>query len=406
MKFRMGVIGYGKRGSSVTREILLRMKDVQVIAICDSYEDRVREGIADVGKKEGKPANGYTDYREMLEKEALDGVYIAAAWEYHAEIALEAMRRGVPVALEVGGAYSIESLWRMVRTQEETGTPVMLMENCCFGKDELLVTSMVRGGVFGEIVHCHGAYGHYLCEEIAGGDRNRHYRLRNYLTRNCENYPTHELGPIAKILNINRGNRMVSLVSVASRAAGMEEYIRQHAEEYPELVGKNFRQGDIVNTVITCADGSTISLRLDTTLPRSYSRELTVRGTKGMYEQSNNYVFLAGDEEGWEPAEHYRKYNNNAAAYEERYLPPVWKNITQEQIEAGHGGMDAIEFRVFADCLRNGEEFPIDVYDAAAWMSITALSEASVAAGGMPQSVPDFTNGKWTRRAPRDVTQI
>ena len=79
MKFRMGVIGYGKRGSSVTREILLRMKDVQVIAICDSYEDRVREGQADVEKKEGKPANGYTDYREMLEKEALDGVYIAAA---------------------------------------------------------------------------------------------------------------------------------------------------------------------------------------------------------------------------------------------------------------------------------------------------------------------------------------
>ena len=124
MKFRMGVIGYGKRGSSVTREILLRMKDVQVIAICDSYEDRVREGQADVEKKEGKPANGYVDYREMLEKEPLDGVYIAAAWEYHAEIALEAMRRGVPVALEVGGAYSIESLWRMVRTQEETGTPL------------------------------------------------------------------------------------------------------------------------------------------------------------------------------------------------------------------------------------------------------------------------------------------
>ncbi len=189
MKFRMGVIGYGKRGSSVTREILFRMKDVQVTAICDSYEDRVREGQADVAKKEGKPANGYADYREMLEKEPLDGVYIAAAWEYHAEIALEAMRRGVPVALEVGGAYSIESLWRMVRTQEETGTPVMLMENCCFGKDELLVTSMVRGGVLGEIVHCHGAYAHFLGDEILMGGKERHYRLRNYMRRNCENYP-------------------------------------------------------------------------------------------------------------------------------------------------------------------------------------------------------------------------
>ena len=405
-KLKFGVIGYGQRGEGITKGILLKMPDVEIAAVCDEYGDRTEKAQNDAENATGKRPAGSTDYRELLKNKDLDGVYIATSWETHVSIAIDALKAGIPVALEVGGAYSTEELWDMVRTQETTGTPVMFVVFCCVGKDELLATSMVRKGLLGQIVHCHGAYGHYLCEEIAGGDRNRHYRLRNYLTRNCENYPTHELGPIAKILNINRGNRMVSLVSVASRAAGMEEYIRQHAEEYPELVGKNFRQGDIVNTVITCADGSTISLRLDTTLPRSYSRELTVRGTKGMYEQSNNYVFLAGDKEDWEPAEHYRKYNNNAAAYEERYLPPVWKNITQEQIEAGHGGMDAIEFRVFTDCLRNGEEFPIDVYDAAAWMSITALSEASVAAGGIPQSVPDFTNGKWTRRAPRDVTQI
>lgn len=406
MKFRMGVIGYGKRGSSVTREILLRMKDVQVIAICDSYEDRVREGIADVGKKEGKPANGYADYREMLEKEPLDGVYIAAAWEYHAEIALEAMRRGVPVALEVGGAYSIESLWRMVRTQEETGTPVMLMENCCFGKDELLVTSMVRGGVFGEIVHCHGAYAHFLGDEILMGGKERHYRLRNYMRRNCENYPTHELSPIAKILNINRGNQMVSLVSVASRAAGLEAYAKSHPEKYGDLIGTNFAQGDIVNTIITCADGSTVSLRLDTTLPRFYSREFTVRGTKGLYEQGNNYVYLTDEPEVWETVEQYGKYGNNAAKYEEDYLPPVWRNITSEDTEAGHGGMDAVEFRVFVDCLKAGKPMPIDIYDAAAWMCVSVLSEASIAQGGAPQAIPDFTDGKWVLREPMDVVEL
>lgn len=403
---KIGVIGCGQRGKQMVRDVLLSMPELDIIAICDEYEDKMLRVAENIENKRGTRPLMTKNYRDVLALENIDVVYVATSWETHVEIAIDALKKGIPTALEVGGAYSIESLWNLVRTQEQTDTPLMFMENCCFAKDELLAASMARHGVFGEIVHCHGCYGHYLAEEVASGNEKHHYRLRNYLTRNCENYPTHELGPIAKILNVNRGNRMVSLVSVASKAAGMDEYIRANAEKYPELVGKRFMQGDIVNTIITCADGSTISLRLDTTLPRHYSRELTVRGTKGMYEQSNNYVHLSGEDEGWEPYDHYKKYGNNAADYEEKYLPAVWKNITKEQLEAGHGGMDAVMFGEFIACLREHRPMPIDVYDAAAWMCITALSEASVAQGGLPQAIPDFTCGMWTRREPRDVIDL
>lgn len=403
---KIGVIGCGQRGKQMVRDVLLSMPELDIIAICDEYEDKMLRVAENIENKRGVRPLMTKNYHDVLALENIEVVYVATSWETHVEIAIDALKKGIPTALEVGGAYSIESLWNLVRTQEQTDTPLMFMENCCFAKDELLATSMARHGVFGEIVHCHGCYGHYLAEEIASGNEKHHYRLRNYLTRNCENYPTHELGPIAKILNINRGNRMVSLVSVASKAAGMDEYIRANAEKYPELVGKRFMQGDIVNTVITCADGSTISLRLDTTLPRHYSREFTVRGTKGMYEQSNNYVHLSGEDEGWESYDHYKKYGNNATDYEEKYLPAVWKNITKEQLEAGHGGMDAVMFGEFISCLREHRPMPIDVYDAAAWMCITALSEASVAQGGMPQAIPDFTCGMWTRREPRDVIEL
>jgi predicted dehydrogenase len=331
---------------------------------------------------------------------------VSSYWETHVEVAIDAMRAGIPVALEVGGAYCVEKLWEMVRVQESTGVPLMMMENCCFGKTELLGTSLLRNGLLGELVHAHGCYGHYLCEEIAKGDIDRHYRLRNYMKRNCENYPTHELGPIAKALGINRGNQMISLVSVSSKAVGMKDYISRNADKYPDLVGKEFRQGDIVNTIITCADGSTITLRLDTTLPRSYAREFTLRGTRGLYEQATNSVFLHTDEEMWETDEYYRKANNNASRFEADYLPEVWKNITPEDIESGHGGMDGVEFRVFVDALKNGEEMPIDVYDAASWMVITCLSEASIANGGMPIDIPDFTNGRWILREPKDVVPL
>lgn len=405
MKIRFGVIGFGARGEGITRNVLLNNPDIEITAVCDEYSDRAEKGAEAVLERSGKRPVSETDYHALLAHKDLDAVYIATSWETHIAVAVDALKAGIPVALEVGGSYSVEELWELVHTREKTGTPLMFMENCCFGKDELLATSLVRHGLFGEVVHCHGAYAHCLCDEIANGDINRHYRLRNYLTRNGENYPTHELGPIAKILGINRGNRMVSLVSVASRAAGMEDYIARNADKYPTLVGKKFRQGDIVNTIITCADGSTISLRLDTTLPRSYSRELTVRGTRGMYEQGTDSVYLAGDPEGWEPAKFCREYGFNSDKYAE-YLPPVWRSVSEEDLNAGHGGMDAIEFRVFVDCLKNGKEFPIDVYDAAAWMCITPLSEMSVALGGMPQGIPDFTNGMWTRRPLTDVVEL
>ena len=188
-KLNFGVVGYGCRGSSLTKSILLNMEDVAVAAVCDAYPDRTEQAMNDVEQKSGKRPFGTTDYTELLSHGGLDAVLVAAAWEMHVEIAVEALKRGIPVALEEGGAYNLESLWEMVRTQERTGTPLMLMENCCFGRQELLATSLVRHGLLGEIVHCHGCYGHFLGDEIAGWLKNRHSRLRNYLLRHCANYP-------------------------------------------------------------------------------------------------------------------------------------------------------------------------------------------------------------------------
>jgi predicted dehydrogenase len=208
----MGVIGLGQRGFGLLKGVLLKMEDVEVVAVCDEYEDRVERAAQKVEECGFRRPFTTCNYRDLLACAGVEAVYVATSWETHVEIGTEAMERGIPVALEVGGAYSLQSLWDMVHTQERTGTPLMLMENCCFGKSELLATSMARRGLFGEIAHCHGAYAHYLADEVAKGEEIRHYRLRNYLTRNCENYPTHELGPIAKLLDINRGNRMLSLV--------------------------------------------------------------------------------------------------------------------------------------------------------------------------------------------------
>lgn len=397
-------IGCSKRALTDIK-CVLNAGGTEVVAVCDVYPDRCDEAgdvVAEFGRK---IPDKYTDYRDVISRQDVDAVIICTSWETHIKIAIEAMKAGKAVGMEVGGAETLEECAELVETWEKTQVPFMFLENCCYGKIEMLVRNMVRDGLFGEIVHCHGAYAHDLREEVGTGREKRHYRLNHYLNDNCENYPTHDLGPIAKILDINRGNRMVRLVSMASKAAGMKKYISDRADswENKELIGKDFAQGDIVETLITCANGETISLKLDTTLPRSYSREFTVRGTNGMYEENTNSVFFDGDEECFDAPEHYEKVFNNARKYEEKYLPDYWKNMTKEMEEMGHGGMDCFVFNAFLDALRNNKPMPIDVYDAASWMSISALSRISISEGNIPVDIPDFTDGKWKTRERLDV---
>ncbi len=408
-KVKLAVIGLGARGGSMLKSVILKFEDIEVTAVCDLYADRVEDAALLVSETKGNTPFGTTDYKEVLARDDVEIVYVATAWESHVEIATAALKAGKATGLEVGGAYSIRELEELVSARETTGTPFMLMENCCYNDNELFATAAVRAGVLGRIVHCSGAYGHDLRSEISNGNIKRHYRLRNYTSRNAENYPTHELGPIARILNINRGNRMVSLVSVASGAYGMAQYVKDHpelVEKDPTLADREWKQGDIVTTVITCQNGETILLKLDTTLPRSYSRELSVRGTKGYYNQDTNTLYLDGMKEFWKNSQYLDAYRDNAKEYYDAYMPDFWNNMTEEAKKSGHGGMDGIMFREFINAYKEGREMPIDVYDCASWMCITALSAQSIAMGGMPQPIPDFTNGKWLIREPKDVVEL
>lgn len=399
------VIGLGNRGFGLICGVLLKNPDIEIVSVCDVYEDRVARAIEKIQVSGGDP-KGFTDFKDALSVQGLDAVFIFSDWSTHTEIAVYAMKKGIAVASEVGCEYTLDNCYRLIKAQEETGAPYMFVENCCWGKDELLATSMARKNLFGTIVHCSGAYAHDLRNEIAYGHVTRHYRFDNYLNRCCENYPTHELGPIAKLLDINRGNRIVSVSSFASKGAGLEEYIKSRSDATDEMKNAHFAQGDIITTVLTCARGETILLRLDTTLPRSYTRDFTVRGTKGLYMQDTNTVFLDGDDEFFESVKYYEKALNNAVHFESEYLPEIWKNVTAETISAGHGGMDWFAYKSFTDALQNGEDMPIDVYDAATWQAVAVLSERSIQQGGAPQAMPDFTNGKWFKRPRRDVCKL
>lgn len=395
---KIGWIGLGSRGMSLLRDVVLAQNE-QVTAVCDLYEDRCAEGADIVETACGTRPAEYYDYKDIIADENVTVIIIVTAWESHTEIAVAAMNDGKAVAMEVGGAYSLDQCRLLVETYEKTETPFMFLENCCFGRREMMALNMAEKGLFGEIVHCEGCYAHDLRYEIAYGRENRHYRLRNYLTRNCENYPTHDLGPISKLLKINKGNRMLSLTSFSSKSAGLRDYVKKNKPDDELLQNAVFAQGDIITTIIKCANGETILLKLDTTLPRYYSRGFVVRGTNGMYEEVTDSVFLDTEQDRSHDFDWRKECIGNAEKYQEEWEHPIWQKYIDEGVQGTHDGMDWLEFKLFFKALRNNEPMPVDVYDAAAWMSITVLSEMSVSKGGAVMEIPDFTNGKWHMEA-------
>lgn len=395
-KMKMGLIGLGSRGYSLLEDVFLYHKDIEISAVCDVYEDRCRNAAELIRERTNKEPFQTTEYKNIFQMEEIEAVILCSSWDCHINLAVEAMEIGKIVACEVGGAYSVQECFKLVEVYERTKTPIMMLENCCYGQKELMIRNMVEQGVLGEIVHCSGGYLHDLRDEIAYGEEERHYRLRNYIHRNTENYPTHELGPIAKILGINHGNRMVSLTAMASKSSGLKAYVREKKADDKNLLATEFNQGDIVTTTIKCANGETISLKLDTTLPRYYSRGFLVQGTKGIYNEENDSIFLEGDHQDFHFS--WKKQWGNAENYREQYEHPVWKKYLEEGVKKGHGGMDWLVFSDFVKAAREKSPMPIDVYDMAAWMCISALAEESIALGGHPVAIPDFTNGTWMSR--------
>jgi predicted dehydrogenase len=419
-KARLGVIGLGQRGHEEL-SMMLDMPEVEIKCVCDTIDFRVKKALDLTKEKSVQGVEGYSDYKKLLERDDLDGVAIFTSWNTHTKIAVDAMKAGLYAAMEVGGAASVEECWSLVRAYEETGMPCMMLENANYSKQNLALLRMVKEELFGELIYCTGGYQHDLRDEIGLGREIKHYRHLNFMNRNGELYPTHEIGPIAKLLNINRGNRFMTLSSVASKAVGLGEYyknsrkaynswVKEGLEEYdgelPEnikdydLIGKNAACGDIVTTLIKCSGGETICIVHDCTLPRPRLANFRVQGTNGIWMGDAHSIYI----EGVSPV--FDKWENDEQ-YFEKYNHPLWKEYSEDPGSGshGHGGIDFLVVKAFVDALRQQTQTPIDVYDAASWMAITCLSEHSVALGGTPVAFPDFTNGAWLNRRPSSASK-
>ena len=377
---RIGFVGLGVRAKRAVHR-MMHIEGCCITALCDLVKENIDEAVAIIAEQNGKtPAifNGENGWKQLCETEDVDLVYICTDWASHADIAVYAMQCGKHVATEVPAATTISDCWRLVDTAEATQRHCIMLENCCYDEFELCSINMAQQGVLGDIIHAEGSYLHDLRERIASNDYGErkwsNWQIEFMNSHNGNPYPTHGLGPIALAMNIHRGDRMKSIVSVSSMRTG----------------DKDGLNGTMNSSLITTEKGKTILVQHCISLPRPYSRSFLLSGTEGFAQKYPIPMFaFAPDSENaiiGEECENITK----------KYVHPFVAEYKERGTElCGRRWIDyAMDCRLI-HCLRNGLPLDMNVYDAVLWSSLVELTDTSASNGGAPIEIPDFTRGRW-----------
>jgi predicted dehydrogenase len=383
---RFGLIGLGGRGYSLLGEVLANQGS-QVTAVCDIAESqrlRAKERV----EKAGQPAPALeSEWRKLCERNDVDIVYICSPWDLHTPQAVYAMECGKHAAVEVPAATTLEECWKLVDTSERTRKHCVLLENCCYCQNELMVLNIVRAGLFGSLTHGEAAYIHDLRSLLLSDQGEGLWRREPHKLRNGNLYPTHGLGPVAWWMNVNHGDRFTRIVSMSSPSASLGEYRDAHIPAGDPKHKETYPCGDMNSSLIQTATGRSILLQHDVVTPRPYSLLCLIAGTKGTFADYPARIFVdsAGKHE-WQAVEDFR----------EQYEHSLWRKQGELARSAGgHGGIDFIMNYRLIQTYRQGLPPDINVYDAAAWSAPGPLSDISVAHQNLALPFPDFTRGQW-----------
>jgi len=407
-KVRVAIIGLGGRGTSVLNNIL-NVEFAEVTALCDILPDKVDRALKAAKTKRGFTPRAYSGsdsiWEKLVEQDNIDVVYVDTPWEWHVPMCEKAMLAGKHAFVEVAAALTVDECWRLVDISEKTQRHCPIMENCCYGEEELFVLNLTRNNVFGDLTHAECAYLHNMRANLFWLGKEGAWRREYHKTLDGNLYPTHGLGPVCQYMNIGRGDNMKHLVSMSSREAGLTQYLAEHNPNNGQHAGEKYICGDMNTSLIKTEQGRTIMVQHDVVGSRPYSRINALYGVHATYfdypprlalDTPAAYGLTAKDSDDWLNEKDMKKMRD-------KFTHPLWKQLQTRAKGSGHGGMDfVINYRML-DCLRQGITPDMTVYDAAAWSSILELSVKSVASGSAPQPIPDFTRGAWKTIKPLGI---
>jgi hypothetical protein len=408
-RIRVAVIGLRRGMVHVTS--CLNIEFAEVVAVCDLRNDRAVEAADACEKKTGKrPAvYGGTEniWEQMVDRDDIDAVYIATPWDWHVPMALRSMACGKHAFVEVPAAITVADCWRLVNASERTRRHCVLLENCCYGENELFILNLARQGVFGELNHAECAYLHDLRGTLFNLQGEGEWRRAYHTQQDGNLYPTHGLGPVAQTLGVGRGDQFKFLVSMSSPQFSLTKYRADHNPNNGQQAGEKYVCGDLNTSMIKTESGRTIMVQHDVVSPRPYSRINAMCGSEAtFFDYPARLAINNPKAHGLASAgSHEWLDDKDMLAMREKFTHPLWRKLQDRSKGGGHGGMDFVMNWRLLDAIRRGATPDSVVYDAAAWSCIVEISTRSVAAGSAPIVIPDFTRGLWKTMKPLEVAE-
>ncbi len=123
MSLNVGLVGYGRRGRGHIRAID-EIDTARIAAVSDPIENARRAAMSEL-----RGASVYASVAEMVESGDVDAVIVAAPAQLNGEVALDAIRLGIPVMIEKPPAMSTAGLVEMIDAAHVSGSKVMVAFN-------------------------------------------------------------------------------------------------------------------------------------------------------------------------------------------------------------------------------------------------------------------------------------
>ena len=399
---RVAVVG-GHRGGSFRRALAAMPGKAQLSAVCD----RNPEVLAG-WRQEAPELKSFQRLEDLLSADACDAVLLATPIQVHAPQAIAALSADKHVLCEVVAGATLDELWALVeaaeQARERSGVQYMMAENYCYTRPNMMVRHLVDQGLFGDLTYAEGAYIHDTRMLLFDKDGELTWRgqIARDLTGNT--YPTHSLGPVAQWLRTTSGggrapsDHFTELVCYSTPDTARWRYAAERfGPRHPAAQPGFWNMGDTASVLLHTERGALVHLRRDAASPRPHNMtHYVLQGTQASYLSprfggEDPLVWIKGRSPGGQPGEPIgREQWQSLWDFADEYEHPRWKERGAVAQQSGHGGGDYLVFEDFVDSIRTGAPPAVDVYDAATWSSVFALSMESVQAGGKTVAIPNF----------------
>ena len=391
--------------------ILASFPGVEIAALCAETEEELKRARQFVERQKLPPPKkeyvGADACKRMVDDRVADVFYNGLLCLNNTDLNVYAMNGKMHVVSDPPVRCTVDDCWKLVEASEKNKVHCVSgsRNSIYYGEWPLFALNLTRQGLLGDLVACEGAFFLDRRMGLQGKDPRDRSVWKVRMASKGLSRPWYTLAPISRCLDINRGDRLDTLVSLSSGNSSLRGFVEGCKDV--SLSNRLAADGCDVNaTFLRTAKGRIVTLRQSMTLPSPWHMPFSIYGTKGVLQWNGNNVKMGGES----ISSRYKvQFMDEKAMGEmrEKFKHPLWKKAGEIARKlGGHGGGPSLEemYRIY--CLRYGLPMGTDVYDFATLASLMKLTDKSARANGKSIEVPDFTRGAWKSAAPRPIEDV